>query len=30
VIGAAFPILFGVFLALLATEWLLRKHYQPN
>ena len=31
VIGpAAGPILFGLFLALLASEWLLRKHYQLN
>ena len=26
----AFPILFALFLALLAAEWLLRKHYQLN
>ena len=27
---AAFPILFGLFLLLLAAEWLLRKRYQLN
>jgi hypothetical protein len=25
-----FAILFGVFLALVTAEWLIRKHYQLN